>query len=212
MFDDTRIHPLLVAGQRVAFEDDTEWLVERVTPCAASVRCVAGKPAQVRHVDFKDDEGVTVRSVDFLSRAGERMTISAHSAVRLLGLILLAGVLAACGSGLTALTEPTPVYGAATPLFAAASVRPLADLSIQIEVIPDQEGAGFLWLKAHYSVNKPGCQPPEFSVSPSTAMIYAYDEDPYIAYVGGVPGSYVVSAKGCGASGSLTVEYEGAQP
>lgn len=78
------LHPRLVAGQRIAFEDGTEWLVERVTPAAASVRCVAGRPAQVRHVEFTDDEGRVVRAVDFLRRAGERMTISAHAAVRLL--------------------------------------------------------------------------------------------------------------------------------
>ena len=74
-----KLHRLLVADDRFALEDGTEWIVERVTPGAATVRCVAGRPAQVRHVDFADG-----RSADFLSRAGERMTISSHSAVRFL--------------------------------------------------------------------------------------------------------------------------------
>jgi len=204
----TRLHPLLVAGQRVAFEDDTEWLVDRVTPAAATVHCVAGKPSRLRHVDFPDG-----RSVDFLSRAGERLTISAHAAVRLLGLVFLVFSITACGSGPAALTGPMPLDEPADAAIATGAVKPKADLSIQLEVIPpDQTTQGWLWIRAGYSSYKPGCTPPEFSISPAGADIFTWSQDPYVAYVGGCPGTYTITAKGCGAIGSITMNYTGAQP
>jgi hypothetical protein len=91
-------------------------------------------------------------------------------------------------------------------------VRPLADLSIQLEIIPpNQTEQGWLWIQASYSSYKPGCPPPEFSISPAGADIYTSTENAFVAYVGGVPGTYTITAKGCGAIGSITILYTGAQ-
>ena len=70
--------PVLVAGQRLRFEDGSVWLVERVSGCSATLRCVGGVRVGRRHVEFADG-----RTADFEqyrgARLGQRTQVSARS-------------------------------------------------------------------------------------------------------------------------------------